>query len=164
MTEWLFLVPQQGTEVLEKPLRSIQKWLSTPVRVKVKSSSGATRPRGDHPGPASCNFLPTALSGRRRYSDLSGVGRRRNLSEAACYRNWPRSSTYHGQVKSSQVVNKAKSSSGATRPRGDHPRALLLVKSSSPSTGSGAMRPRSDHPDPNFFLPPCHPYAGSGEV
>ena len=24
---------------------------------QVKSSSGATRPRGDHPGPASCNFL-----------------------------------------------------------------------------------------------------------
>ena len=34
--------------------------------IQVKSSSGATRPRGDHPGPASCNFLPPPLRGLRR--------------------------------------------------------------------------------------------------
>ena len=33
---------------------------------QVKSSSGATRPRGDHPGPASCNFLPPSLRGLLR--------------------------------------------------------------------------------------------------
>ena len=59
---------------------------------QVKSSSGTTRPRGDHPGPAaSCNFLP-APPPYMGYGDLIGVGRRRNLSEAACQRNWPRSS------------------------------------------------------------------------
>ena len=36
------------------------------IPIQVKSSSGATRPRGDHPGPASCNFLPPALRGLRR--------------------------------------------------------------------------------------------------
>ena len=39
---------------------------------QVKSTSGAPRPGGDHPGPASCNFLPPALRGLR---DLIGVGR-----------------------------------------------------------------------------------------
>ena len=55
---------------------------------QVKSSSGATRPRGGHPDP---NLLLPSSSLRGLWRGLVEVGRRRSLSEAACYRNWPRS-------------------------------------------------------------------------
>ena len=58
---------------------------------QVKSSSGATRPRGDHPGIRALLHANSSPHPYACYGDLNGVGRRRNLSEAACYRNWPRS-------------------------------------------------------------------------
>ena len=46
---------------------------------QVKSSSRATRPRGDHPDPPLIFFLPQSFAGS---GDLVGV---RNLREAACF-------------------------------------------------------------------------------
>ena len=58
------------------------------LRGQVKSSSGATHSRSEHPDPNL--LLPSSLRGLWR-GLLVEVGRRRSLSEAACYRNCPRS-------------------------------------------------------------------------
>ena len=145
---------------------------------QVKSSSGATRPRGDHAGP---NSSRQPYAG---YGDLIGVGRRRNLSEAACYRNWPRSrqlrdalresqermaqtsmcppvplsgTAHHAnyrycwccQVKSSQVVGLRLYSTGQYFPNITAIQSYQQQLSSQVKSSSGATRPRGDHPDPN---------------
>ena len=75
-----------------------------PVSSQVKSSSGATRQRGDHPG-----ALLHAISSPHPYAgygDLNGVGRRRNLSEAACYRNWPRSRSILRETRKGKQISR----------------------------------------------------------